>query len=214
MTHAYNFLFFLIGLEVKRELLEGELSSPKKLLLPFLAAIGGIIVPATIYVVMNWGDPVALDGWGIPVATDIAFALALLSVLGRRGTFSWQAHWNHRICWGRRVAKACGLAERRDLGSDHWGLICLWNRLHHEPLRCGARIRARKWRLLRWRPAGYPDWFFCICRRGLSGPTLEFEVPARIGVRTSLGKNVPCAILKASSPKLRNLGGTGRARES
>ena len=84
MTHAYNSLFFLIGLEVKREFLEGELSSPKKLLLPFLAAIGGIIVPATIYVVMNWGDPVALDGWGIPVATDIAFALALLSVFGRR----------------------------------------------------------------------------------------------------------------------------------
>ena len=76
--------FLLIGLEVKRELLEGELSSPKKLLLPFLAAIGGMIVPATIYVVMNWGDPVALDGWGIPVATDIAFALALLSVFGRR----------------------------------------------------------------------------------------------------------------------------------
>ena len=76
--------FFLIGLEVKREFLEGELSSARQVVLPGLGAIGGMAVPAAIYAALNWQDPVALDGWGIPVATDIAFALALLSVFGRR----------------------------------------------------------------------------------------------------------------------------------
>lgn len=76
--------FFLIGLEVKREIVEGELSTPRQVVLPGIGALGGMVVPAAIYVAMNWDDPVALDGWGIPVATDIAFALALLSVFGRR----------------------------------------------------------------------------------------------------------------------------------
>ena len=76
--------FFLIGLEVKREFLEGELSSPSQVVLPGLGAIGGMAVPTAIYASLNWQDPLALDGWGIPVATDIAFALALLSVFGRR----------------------------------------------------------------------------------------------------------------------------------
>ena len=76
--------FFLIGLEVKREIVEGELSTPRQVVLPGIGALGGMLVPAAIYVAMNWDDPVALDGWGIPVATDIAFALALLSVFGRR----------------------------------------------------------------------------------------------------------------------------------
>lgn len=76
--------FFLIGLEVKREFVEGELSSARQVVLPGLGALGGMIVPAAIYAALNWQDPVALDGWAIPVATDIAFALALLSVFGHR----------------------------------------------------------------------------------------------------------------------------------
>ena len=76
--------FFLIGLEVKREFIEGELSSPAQIVLPGIGALGGMVVPAAIYAAINWNDPVALDGWGIPVATDIAFALALLSLFGRR----------------------------------------------------------------------------------------------------------------------------------
>ena len=76
--------FFLIGLEVKREVLEGELSSARAIALPGFAALGGMVIPAGIYVALNWQDPIALDGWAIPVATDIAFALGLLSVLGRR----------------------------------------------------------------------------------------------------------------------------------
>ena len=76
--------FFLIGLEVKREFMEGELSSLSQIVLPGAGAFGGMIVPASIYVWFNWGNAAALDGWAIPVATDIAFALALLSVFGSR----------------------------------------------------------------------------------------------------------------------------------
>jgi NhaA family Na+:H+ antiporter len=76
--------FLLVGLEVKREVLEGGLSEPSRAVLPVLAAIGGMIVPAAIYVVLNWGDAQALRGWAIPTATDIAFALGVLSLLGPR----------------------------------------------------------------------------------------------------------------------------------
>lgn len=76
--------FFLIGLEVKREFMEGELSSASQVVLPGAGALGGMLVPAAIYAWFNWGDAAALDGWAIPVATDIAFALALLSAFGAR----------------------------------------------------------------------------------------------------------------------------------
>ncbi|MBG04918.1 MAG: Na+/H+ antiporter NhaA [Rhodospirillaceae bacterium] len=76
--------FFLVGLEIKRELLEGELSSWRKASLPALAAIGGMMVPALFYAFLNWDDPIALRGWAIPAATDIAFALGILALLGSR----------------------------------------------------------------------------------------------------------------------------------
>jgi NhaA family Na+:H+ antiporter len=76
--------FFLIGLEIKREVLEGELSSFSQVILPGMGAIGGMIVPAAIYSWLNWNNAEALDGWAIPVATDIAFALALIGVFGSR----------------------------------------------------------------------------------------------------------------------------------
>ena len=76
--------FLLVGLELKREILGGELSSIKKVVLPIFAAIGGIIVPSGIYAYINWGDPVAMNGWAIPAATDIAFALGVLAILGSR----------------------------------------------------------------------------------------------------------------------------------
>ncbi len=77
------FFFLAIGLEIKRELLVGELSTPRKALLPIVAAIGGVIVPAIIYIAIN-PHPIESDGWGIPVATDIAFAIGVLAFLGDR----------------------------------------------------------------------------------------------------------------------------------
>ena len=76
--------FFLVGLEVKRELLEGELSRPSNVLLPALGAVGGIVAPVGLYVVFNFGDSVGMNGWAIPAATDIAFALGILMILGKR----------------------------------------------------------------------------------------------------------------------------------
>ena len=76
--------FFLVGLEIKRELLAGELSSLRQATLPAVAALGGMIVPALIYAAVNRGDAVALRGWAIPMATDIAFALGVVAVLGSR----------------------------------------------------------------------------------------------------------------------------------
>lgn len=76
--------FFLIGLEVKREILEGQLSSRDQLLLPAAGAIGGFLLPAGIYAAINWGNAETIDGWAIPAATDIAFALGVLMLLGSR----------------------------------------------------------------------------------------------------------------------------------
>jgi len=76
--------FFLVGLELKREFLEGELSRPANVLLPAIGAIGGIAVPVGIYAALNWGDPRDMQGWAIPAATDIAFALGILTLLGSR----------------------------------------------------------------------------------------------------------------------------------
>jgi len=76
--------FFVVGLEIKREVLGGELDTVKKALLPASAALGGMAVPALIYAALNFGDALALRGWAIPMATDIAFALGILMLLGSR----------------------------------------------------------------------------------------------------------------------------------
>lgn len=76
--------FFLVGLELKRELVVGELRSPAQLMLPGIAAIGGMAMPAVVYLFINQGDPDSMAGWAIPAATDIAFALGVLSLLGSR----------------------------------------------------------------------------------------------------------------------------------
>ena len=76
--------FFLVSLEIKRELVQGELSNPKQALLPIIGALGGMLVPAIIYVLININSPETLKGWAIPTATDIAFSLGVLSLLGKR----------------------------------------------------------------------------------------------------------------------------------
>ena len=76
--------FFVIGMEIKRELVQGELSSLGQALLPALAALGGVALPALIYTFFNQGDPAAMRGWAVPTATDIAFSLAVLSLFGNR----------------------------------------------------------------------------------------------------------------------------------
>ena len=76
--------FFLVGLELKREFIAGELSRPANVMLPAIGAIGGIAVPAGIFVLLNSGDSRALQGWAVPAATDIAFALGILTLLGSR----------------------------------------------------------------------------------------------------------------------------------
>jgi len=76
--------FFHVGLELKREVCEGELSNPKNIVFPAAGAIGGMILPSLIYVGINWENPVAIAGWAIPAATDIAFALGILALLGSR----------------------------------------------------------------------------------------------------------------------------------
>src|SRR5690606_27932418 len=75
--------FLLVGLEIKRELVSGELASPKKAALPIMAALGGVLAPALIYHLFNKGLPTHV-GWGIPMATDIAFAIAVMTMLGKR----------------------------------------------------------------------------------------------------------------------------------
>ena len=76
--------FMLVGLEIKREMLVGQLSSWGQRALPGFAALGGMLVPALIYIAVNWGNAETLGGWAIPAATDIAFALGVLSLLGKR----------------------------------------------------------------------------------------------------------------------------------
>ncbi|WP_086450153.1 Na+/H+ antiporter NhaA [Marivivens niveibacter] len=76
--------FFLIGLELKREMLEGKLKNPRDVFLPGMAAVGGMVVPALIFVAFNWGNTETIHGWAIPAATDIAFAIGVLALVGSK----------------------------------------------------------------------------------------------------------------------------------
>ena len=84
--------FFFVTLEIKREFLQGELSNIKQALLPIIAAVGGMLIPALFYVFINFGDSETMNGWAIPSATDIAFSLGVLSLLGKRVPLSLKVY--------------------------------------------------------------------------------------------------------------------------
>ena len=86
--------FFFVTLEIKREFIQGELSNIKQAMLPIIGAVGGMLVPALIYVLINLNDPNTLNGWAIPSATDIAFSLGVLSLLGSRVPFIFKSFFN------------------------------------------------------------------------------------------------------------------------
>ena len=122
--------FFVVGLEIKRELLRGELSTVAQAALPTIAAVGGMAVPATIYAAINAGDPATLRGWAIPSATDIAFAVGVLALIGDRGPQLAQdlpvgarhprrsgRHPHHRAFLHGRPALVVAAARRRRRGS-------------------------------------------------------------------------------------------------
>lgn len=89
IDHALMAIFFLVvGLEIKREIYEGELNSKQKALLPGIAALGGMIVPGIIFIVVNWHQALYWQAWPVPMATDIAFSLAVLQLLGKRVPFT------------------------------------------------------------------------------------------------------------------------------
>ena len=86
--------FFFVTLEIKREFLQGELSNIKQALLPIIGAVGGMLIPALIYVFINFNDSETLKGWAIPSATDIAFSLGVLSLLGKESLYPSKSIFN------------------------------------------------------------------------------------------------------------------------
>ncbi len=171
--------FLVVGMEIKRELVVGELASPRKAAVPFFAAIGGMVVPAGIFVAFTYGTP-GMRGWGVPMATDIAFALGALAVLGRRVPF------------GLRVFLA-SLAIIDDLGALLVIAIFYTEELRMGYLAAAAGVTAvlafhnaigvRKWHAyFAW---GLLLWFF-VYKSGvhatIAGVLLAATIPARTRV--------------------------------
>ena len=86
--------FFLVSLEIKREFVKGELSNPKQAMLPIIGAVGGMVVPAAIYIIINIDDSTRLNGWAIPSATDIAFSLGVLSLTWKKSSYIFKSFFN------------------------------------------------------------------------------------------------------------------------
>jgi len=169
--------FLLVGLEIKRELLEGELNSLAKASLPALAALGGMVVPACIYLFFNWGDSVALRGWAIPTATDIAFSLGILSLLGSRIPVSLKIYLT-------------ALAIFDDIGAIIIIAIFYTKKISLVLLGIAALLIIVLWILNRAKVVRYAPYFLvgtilwvCVLKSGvhatLAGIVLAFAIPIR-----------------------------------
>ena len=169
--------FLLVGLEIKRELAVGALSDPRRAALPAVAALGGMIAPALVYVAFTRGHPEALRGWAIPAATDIAFALAALSLLGARVPASLKVF-------------LAALAIIDDLGAIVIIALFYTAELHLPALGlAGAALaalvlmnRAGVTRLLAYLPVGFLLWLFTLesgVHATLAGVALALAVPLR-----------------------------------
>ena len=175
--------FFLVGLEIKREITTGELSGPRKAALPIAAAIGGMLVPAIIYSALNLTNPEALKGWGIPMATDIAFTLVILTVLGSRVPLSMKVFFT-------------ALAIADDLGAILVIAIFYTSTIHLNGLLLGAAFFIGLVILNRWRV--YSPWPYALLGIGLwfgflesgihptiAGVLLAVTIPTRSPARLS-----------------------------
>ena len=175
--------FFTVGLEIKREMLVGGLSDPRKAALPVAAALGGMVFPALVYVVFNWGSD-SMSGWGIPIATDIAFSLAILSTLG------------NRVPLGIRIfLTAFAIAD--DLGAILVIALFYTPEIHLSYLAAGAvvclllfalnRLWVKAW--IPWIVLGVILWFL-VAGSGLhatiTGVILSMFIPARSRYNTDL----------------------------
>lgn len=169
--------FLLVGLEIKREIVCGELNTPAKLALPGFAALGGMLFPAIIYIIINYHDSIALRGWAIPCATDIAFALGILSLLGKRIPIGLKVFLTALAILddlGAIIIIAIFYTDSLSYLALLFAVICLFILLCLNLFRVG--------RLLPYILIGSLLWFF-VLKSGihptLAGVTLAFMIPIK-----------------------------------
>ena len=184
--------FFLIGLEVKREILEGQLSSRDQLVLPAAGAVGGFFVPAAIYVAFNWGNSETIDGWAIPAATDIAFALGVLMLLGSRVPIGLKLFLTSIAIFDDIAAiVVIAIFYTQDLslfaltaGAVGIGLLVVLNRLGVTRVAAYAVIGTIVW--------------FCVLKSGVHATLAGFAVACTIPLRGATDSHSPLRRLEHS----------------
>jgi NhaA family Na+:H+ antiporter len=177
--------FLLIGLEVKREVVDGQLSSVEQVILPAAAAIGGFLVPALIYAVINRGSPETLGGWAIPAATDIAFALGVLTMLGSRVPLSLKVFLTTIAIFDDIAAiVVIALFYTQDLSLTALGLAAAGG------LALLVLNRAGVTRISPYILVGVFVWV-CVLKSGVHATLAGFAVALAIPIRSSQGESSP-----------------------